>query len=148
MTATPISLPDLQRRLYVTAKAEKDWRFWGLYVHVAKLETLHAAYALAKQDNGAPGIDGVTFAAIEAAGAWRRFWRNCGANWSHAPTGHCGTDASRSRKTAARSASWGFRRFGTAWCKARSNSSWSAQPATAVIQPVKVRSRHPPEDAV
>jgi RNA-directed DNA polymerase len=68
MTAAPISLQDLQRRLYVKAKAEKDWRFWGLYVHVVKLETLHAAYALAKQDNGAPGIDGVTFRAIEDAG--------------------------------------------------------------------------------
>jgi RNA-directed DNA polymerase len=69
MTAAPISLQDLRRRLYVKAKAEKDWRFWGLYVHVVKLETLHAAYALAKQDNGAPGIDGVTFTAIEGAGA-------------------------------------------------------------------------------
>jgi RNA-directed DNA polymerase len=68
MTTAPISLQDLQRRLYVKAKAEKDWRFWGLYVHVVKLETLHAAYALAKQDNGAPGIDGVTFTAIEEAG--------------------------------------------------------------------------------
>jgi RNA-directed DNA polymerase len=64
----PISLQDLRRRLYVKAKAEKDWRFWGLYVHVGKLETLQAAYALAKQANGAPGIDGVTFAAIEEAG--------------------------------------------------------------------------------
>jgi RNA-directed DNA polymerase len=68
MTAVPISLQDLQRRLYVKAKAEKDWRFWGLYVHVAKLETLRAAYAVAKQNDGAPGIDGVTFEAIEAAG--------------------------------------------------------------------------------
>jgi len=68
MTAAPISLQDLRRRLYVKAKAEKDWRFWGLYVHVAKLETLHAAYARARQDNGAPGIDGVTFEAIEDAG--------------------------------------------------------------------------------
>jgi RNA-directed DNA polymerase len=71
MTATPISLQELQRRLYVKAKAEKDWQFWGLYVHVAKLDTLHKAYkayTLAKQDSGAPGIDGVTFAAIEAAG--------------------------------------------------------------------------------
>jgi RNA-directed DNA polymerase len=68
MTTAPISLQDLQRRLYVKAKAEKDWRFWGLYVHVVKLETLHAAYARAKQENGAPGIDGVTFAAIEDAG--------------------------------------------------------------------------------
>jgi RNA-directed DNA polymerase len=68
MTAAPISLQDLQRRLYVKAKAEKDWRFWGLYVHVGKLETLRAAYAVDKQNDGAPGIDGVTFEAIEAAG--------------------------------------------------------------------------------
>jgi RNA-directed DNA polymerase len=40
----------------------------GLYVHVAKLETLRAAYALAKGKGGAPGIDGVTFEAIEAGG--------------------------------------------------------------------------------
>ena len=68
MTTAPISLQDLQRRLYVKAKAEKDWRFWGLYVHVSKLETLRAAYAMAKHNDGAPGIDGVTFEAIEAAG--------------------------------------------------------------------------------
>ncbi len=68
MTAAPISLQDLRRRLYVKAKAEKDWRFWGLYVHVVKLETLHAAYKIAKENSGAPGIDGVTFEAIEAAG--------------------------------------------------------------------------------
>ena len=68
MTAAPISLQDLQRRLYVKAKAEKDWRFWGLYVHVGKLETLRAAYVVAKQNDGAPGSDGVTFEAIEAAG--------------------------------------------------------------------------------
>ncbi len=35
---------------------------------MAKLETLRTAYAIAKQHNGAPGIDGVTFAAIEAGG--------------------------------------------------------------------------------
>src|SRR5207245_3795055 len=68
VTTAPISLQDLRRRLYVKAKAEKDWRVWGLYGHVAKAETLHTAYALAKQADGAPGIDGVTFAAIEEAG--------------------------------------------------------------------------------
>jgi len=47
---------------------QKDWRFWGLYVHVTKLETLRTAYEVAKKHNGAPGLDGVTFAAIEAAG--------------------------------------------------------------------------------
>ena len=68
MTTGPIRLQDLRRRLYDKAKAEKDWRFWGLYVHVTKLETLRTAYAVAKKHNGAPGLDGVTFAAIEGAG--------------------------------------------------------------------------------
>jgi RNA-directed DNA polymerase len=68
MTTAPISLQDLRRRIYVAAKAEKSKRFWGLYVHVAKLEVLRAAYDLAKRNNGAPGIDGVTFDAIEAGG--------------------------------------------------------------------------------
>ena len=68
MTTAPISLQDLRRRLYVKAKAEKAWRFWGLYVQVGKLETLRAAYDVAKQNNGAPGSDGVTFEAIEDTG--------------------------------------------------------------------------------
>jgi len=62
------SLQELRRRLYVKAKAEASWRFWGLYVHVCKREILREAYRLAKRNNGAPGIDGVTFEAIEAAG--------------------------------------------------------------------------------
>lgn len=64
----PPSLQDLRRKIYTKAKAEPAWRFWGLYVHVAKMETLCAAYRLAKANNGAPGIDGVTFAAIEKRG--------------------------------------------------------------------------------
>src|SRR5215470_6699578 len=68
MTTAPISLQDLQRRIYVKAKAEPAWRFWGLYVHVCKMETLREAYRMAKANNGAPGIDGVTFEDIEASG--------------------------------------------------------------------------------
>ena len=68
MTKAPEKLQDLQRKIYAKAKAEPSWRFWGLYVHVCKLETLRTAYALAKANDGAPGIDGVTFDAIEAAG--------------------------------------------------------------------------------
>ena len=68
MTTASISLQDLQRRIYVKAKAEPAWRFWGLYVHVCKMETLREAYRIAKANNGAPGIDGVTFEAIEASG--------------------------------------------------------------------------------
>src|SRR5271169_658333 len=68
MTKTSISLQDLRRRIYVKAKADKHKRFWGLYVHVCKMETLRAAYDMAKHNDGAPGIDGVTFEAIEESG--------------------------------------------------------------------------------
>ena len=68
MRKAPISLQDLQRRIYAKAKAEESWRFWGLFVHVCKRETLHEAYQMAKENNGAPGLDGVTFEAIESAG--------------------------------------------------------------------------------
>ena len=69
MTTAPISLQDLRRSLYVKAKAEPSWRFWGLYVHVCKMETLREAYQMARSNNGVPGIDGVTFQAIEEGGA-------------------------------------------------------------------------------
>jgi RNA-directed DNA polymerase len=68
MIKSPINLQDLRRKLYVKAKAEPSWRFWGLYVHVCKMETLCEAYKVAKKNNGAPGIDGVTFEAIESGG--------------------------------------------------------------------------------
>src|SRR6266567_180875 len=68
MTNAPISLQDLRRRIYVKAKTETTWRFWGLYVHVCKKETLQEAYQMAKKNDGAPGIDGVTFEAIGQSG--------------------------------------------------------------------------------
>ena len=68
MTKAPSSLQDLRRSLYVKAKAEPTWRFWGLYVHICKMETLYEAYQMAKENGGAPGIDGVTFETIEESG--------------------------------------------------------------------------------
>lgn len=68
MTNTSVGLQDLQRKIYVKAKAEAAHRFWGLYGHVCKEETLAEAYRLVKANKGAPGIDGVTFADIEAEG--------------------------------------------------------------------------------
>jgi RNA-directed DNA polymerase len=68
MTKASISLQDLRRKIYLKAKPDKTWRFWGLYVHLSKMETLQAAYNDAKENNGAPGIDGVTFDGIEKAG--------------------------------------------------------------------------------
>ena len=68
MIKSSVSLQELRRKIYLKAKSDKTWRFWGLYVHVCKLETLREAYKMAKANNGAPGIDGVTFEAIQEAG--------------------------------------------------------------------------------
>lgn len=68
MIKTPISLQNLRRRIYIKAKAESAWRFWGLYVHVCKMETLYEAYRMAESNNGAPGVDGVTFELIQERG--------------------------------------------------------------------------------
>src|SRR5260370_2651621 len=69
MTKTPINLQDLRRSLCVKAKAEPTWRCWGLYVHGCKLEILREADRIGRSNDGAPGIDGVTFDAIEESGA-------------------------------------------------------------------------------
>jgi RNA-directed DNA polymerase len=68
MIKASISPQELRRKIYLKAKSDKTWRFWGLYVHVCKKETLQWAYRDAKENNGAPGIDGVTFDVIEKAG--------------------------------------------------------------------------------
>jgi RNA-directed DNA polymerase len=68
MIKASIGLQDLRRKIYLKAKSDKTWRFWGLYVHVCKMETLQWAYNVAKENHGAPGVDGVTFDDIEEAG--------------------------------------------------------------------------------
>src|SRR2546427_3709344 len=68
MTTAPISLQDLQRRLYVKAKAEKDWRLWGLCLPEGQQEAVREAYRMAKGNDGAPGLQGATLEAIEDTG--------------------------------------------------------------------------------
>jgi hypothetical protein len=68
MTKAPSSLQELRRRIYRKAKSETTHRFWGLFVHITKIETLEEAYRIAKGNGGAPGIDGQSFRDIESAG--------------------------------------------------------------------------------
>jgi RNA-directed DNA polymerase len=69
--APPVKLRRLQEALYTKAKQEPAYRFYLLDDKVARADTLAHAYALSKQHGGAPGVDGVTFADIEAAGVER-----------------------------------------------------------------------------
>ena len=68
MTKAPDSVQDLRRRIYRKAKLDQAHRFWGLLVHITKLETLEEAYRTAKRNGGAPGIDGQSFEDIEKRG--------------------------------------------------------------------------------
>src|SRR5439155_14285333 len=65
---TPEKIRNLQRKLYLKAKVEPAFRFYLLYDKICREDILRHAYALARANRGAPGVDGVSFTAIEAAG--------------------------------------------------------------------------------
>ena len=69
---TPERIRTLQRKLYVKAKQEPSYRFYLLYDKVYREDILSHAYALARSNGGAPGVDAVTFEMIESQGleAW------------------------------------------------------------------------------
>jgi len=69
---TPERLRSLQRKLYRKAKAEPAYRFYMLYDKIYREDVLRHAYELACANAGAAGVDGMTFAGIEALGveAW------------------------------------------------------------------------------
>jgi group II intron reverse transcriptase/maturase len=58
----------LQRVLYRSAKQDHERRFHALYGHVARSDVLWQAWVDVATNNGAPGIDGVSIAQIEADG--------------------------------------------------------------------------------
>jgi RNA-directed DNA polymerase len=63
----PPKLSALRQTLYLKAKREPAFRFYTLYGLIARLDVLGAAWALVAANDGAPGVDGVTIAQIEAA---------------------------------------------------------------------------------
>src|SRR5882724_2785305 len=65
---TPEKIRTLQRKLYRKAKAEPAFRFYVLYDKICREDILRHAYGLARGNAGAPGVDGMSFGQIEAAG--------------------------------------------------------------------------------
>ncbi len=65
---TPERIRTLQRQLYAKAKKEPRYRFYTLYDKIYRWDLLQHAYQRVRANAGAPGVDGVTFEQIEAAG--------------------------------------------------------------------------------
>src|SRR5215831_19326409 len=66
--ATPSKIRELQIKLYRKAKNEPGYRFYMLYDKIWREDILAHAYAQARANKGAPGVDGQTFEQIESGG--------------------------------------------------------------------------------
>lgn len=58
----------LQRTLYRSAKSQPARRFHALYGHIARSDVLWRAWSDVRANRGAPGVDGVSVADVEALG--------------------------------------------------------------------------------
>ena len=65
---TPVKIRTFQRKLYLKAKAEPDFRFYLLYDKIHRADILLHAYRLAKANGGSAGVDGMTFEHVESQG--------------------------------------------------------------------------------
>jgi len=70
---TPDNIRKLQRKLYLKAKQESNFRFYSLYDKIHRPDILEHAYRLVKANRGKPGIDGISFDDIERNGGLSRF---------------------------------------------------------------------------
>ena len=71
---TPDKVRELQIKLYRKAKSEPGFRFYQLYDKVYREDVLLRAWVQAKANQGAPGVDGESFEAIESKGVME--WLN------------------------------------------------------------------------
>jgi len=67
----PEKVEKLQTALRTKAKQSPGYRFYVLYDKVYRMDVLHYAYRLCRANDGSPGVDGQTFADINAYGEER-----------------------------------------------------------------------------
>jgi RNA-directed DNA polymerase len=67
----PIKVGKLQTALHTKAKNSPDYRFYALYDKLYRGDILDWAFTRCRDNGGAPGVDGQSFADIEAYGRAR-----------------------------------------------------------------------------
>jgi RNA-directed DNA polymerase len=67
----PETVGKLQATLHAKAKAAPTYRFYALYDKIYRADVLDYAYSCCQANDGKPGVDGQTFAQIEAYGRER-----------------------------------------------------------------------------
>ena len=67
----PVKVGKLQAALHTKAKDAADYRFYALYDKLYRRDVLTHAFDRCRANGGAPGVDGQTFADIDAYGVDR-----------------------------------------------------------------------------
>jgi RNA-directed DNA polymerase len=75
---TPNSIRTLQRKLYAKAKQEPAYRFYALYDKITRTDILSHAWRLVRANRGSPGVDGMSFEAIEGERGVETFLEDLG----------------------------------------------------------------------
>jgi RNA-directed DNA polymerase len=94
MTKTPIGVQDLRRSLYIKAKADPAWRFWGLYVHICKL-CFAELIGWQRRTTGLRVLKGSRSRPSKKV-EWRVFFSRLETNWSQTRIGHASTEGGNS----------------------------------------------------